>query len=754
MKNIYSILSLFLVLMTVSVFGQSKIYAPSLSAPENMETVQMPDVLLDWNAVTGVALEIMYELQLADNMEFTGAVTFNKTDLTAMSMMDLVFGHTYYWRVRAYDNDVASDWSEPWNFTVAFNVELKTPSDGSEEYSNPIITWTPMTGIDGYEMQLDTVFDWNMEESGISSDIYGTSIIADNDIWAVGKSGVVLHYDGLAWTVIDVGTTENLNAISFIDASNGYIVGDAGVVLYYDGATWTVVEAGVTTNLLGASFISADNGVVVGEGGSVLTYNTGIWEYVSSGTSEDLYDVQMLSTTNIWACGLGKIVVNYDGVTWSSNEVGEKDHYAIAMIDANNGWTVGKSGKIYRWNGAEWYEEDTPTNKDLSGISFNGMIGYAVGKSGTMIKFDGSWTSVPSGVSDYLYGVDIADNSGLAVGAGGTMIMKSGTGFNSPYLTVFEIPMDSSSWGLHNLLFGQKFYYRMRTFHGADTSDWSGTKSIETYASPELDAPASGTINDLLIRFEWDEYEGSSNYIFELDDDETFASPRSFAPDDDTLWVNDLVYGTEYFWRVAAQHSLDISDWSEVWSFTTVNQITLVSPENSAIGVSKCPLFTWDEVVGSSDYELWVDVDESFDNPNVNIGEEPHYQCQSTMEVNTMYYWKVRGISGALVSEWSETWSFTTEGGIGIEESISAKNTTIYPNPGNGLFNISINSTSTSDYKVKVIDISGKEVYETVISCQAGSNTIPVSINNIGSGTYNLIIADGENLITKKLVIK
>ncbi len=80
MKNIYSILSLCLVLVSVSVFGQSKIYAPTLNAPENMEVGQMPDVLLDWNAVTGNAIVIEYELQLADNMDFVDAISFDKTD--------------------------------------------------------------------------------------------------------------------------------------------------------------------------------------------------------------------------------------------------------------------------------------------------------------------------------------------------------------------------------------------------------------------------------------------------------------------------------------------------------------------------------------------------------------------------------------------------------------------------------------------------------------------------------------------------
>jgi len=148
MKNIYSILSLSLVLISVSVFGQSKIYAPNLRSPENMEIDQMPDVLLDWDAVTGVSPVILYEVQLADNMNFTNPVTFVPTDLTALSMSGLLFGGDYYWRVRAYDGNEVSGWSESWGFSVLWNVIMDKPNNNSEVFVNLEVSWDEITGID------------------------------------------------------------------------------------------------------------------------------------------------------------------------------------------------------------------------------------------------------------------------------------------------------------------------------------------------------------------------------------------------------------------------------------------------------------------------------------------------------------------------------------------------------------------------------------------------------------------------------
>jgi len=269
-----------------------------------------------------------------------------------------------------------------------------------------------------------------------------------------------------------------------------------------------------------------------------------------------------------------------------------------------------------------------------------------------------------------------------------------------------------------------------------------------------IDSPSNSSTTDLLVKFEWDEYEGITNYIFQIDDNDSFAQPRSFSPDDDTLWVNDLVFGQEYFWRVAAQHALDISSWSEVWSFNTVNMITLEAPENTAIDVPLCPAFSWEEVLGASGYELWVDTDGSFANPNIVTVDIPTYQCQSQLEKNTVYFWKVRGKAGPDVSEWSDTWSFTTEGNIGIDEKFNINEVVIFPNPSNGNFVLDMVSDFEGKYDLSVIDISGKLIYSSKIDIALGNNSIPVSIESINSGAYSIMISNGSEMVMKRLLIK
>ena len=754
MKNIYSILILFLLLFSISVFGQSKIYAPNLRAPENMEIDQVPDAMLDWDAVTGITLDITYEAQLATNPEFSDAVTFPQTDVTAQTMSSLLFGGTYYWHVKAFDDGNASGWSETWSFTVSWTIEMDDPNDGATEFTNPEISWDPLSGVSSYQLQVDTSYAWSFDESGVTADINASYIIDNNNMWVVGADSLVLHNDGTGWTSIEAGTAEDLNDLIFIDSSHGYAVGNCGVVLFYDGTVWTIVDVGTDNNLLGVSFVDSDNGVVVGDSGTVVIYSGGTWEIAATGDNNNLWDVSMINPSNIWACGEGKIVVNYDGSAWAANEVGTKDHYGIVMTDENNGWTVGKSGKIFRWDGAAWNKEESGTTKSLFSVDFEGMNGIAAGAKGTMLTFNGRWNEATALSDDDFFGAAISADGGLVVGEKGMILQKTGSGFDSPYLMNYEIPSSMTTKDLTNLFFGQLYFYRARAIHDADTSKWAGVKSFTVEASPELTSPSNSSETDLLVEFKWAVFEGITNYVFEVDIDETFGQPRSFSPDENILSVNDFVFGQEYFWRVAAQHAVEISDWSEVWSFTTVNMIVLSEPEDGAEDVISCPMFVWDEVLGASGYELWVDIDENFSNPMVIISDVPYNQCQSNLEKQTNYYWKVRGLSGPLLSDWSDTWSFKTEGYIGIDEQFNADAINIYPNPGNGEFNLQVTSSIAGKYTIAVTTLTGKLVYDADIICKIGSNNLSIVLDNVSSGAYNLSLSKGNQVVTKQLVIK
>lgn len=73
---------------------------------------------------------------------------------------------------------------------------------------------------------------WQPVASPVTSGtLYAIYAAAANDIWAVGTGGVIIHYDGTAWSQVQSPTTKTLRNITGIPGGGLVAVGDSGVVL-------------------------------------------------------------------------------------------------------------------------------------------------------------------------------------------------------------------------------------------------------------------------------------------------------------------------------------------------------------------------------------------------------------------------------------------------------------------------------------------------------------------------------------------
>ncbi|MEZ5195619.1 MAG: T9SS type A sorting domain-containing protein [Bacteroidales bacterium] len=121
-------------IMSLWLFAQSDILPPVMDKPANGATDVMPDVTLDWYAVTGVGV-ISYEVQLDSSSQFLATSPFFESHVvttTSKKSEDLFFGHEYYWRVRSFDaSGDTSAWSDIYNFFVFDQVDLGTPATGA-----------------------------------------------------------------------------------------------------------------------------------------------------------------------------------------------------------------------------------------------------------------------------------------------------------------------------------------------------------------------------------------------------------------------------------------------------------------------------------------------------------------------------------------------------------------------------------------------------------------------------------------------
>lgn len=124
-----------------------------------------------------------------------------------------------------------------------------------------------------------------------------------------------------------------------------------------------------------------------------------------------------------------------------------------------------------------------------------------------------------------------------------------------------------------------------------------------------------------------------------------------------------LSAGTSYYWRVRAVNTAnDHSAWSAVRSLRVIFKTpNLILPTNgSTVGTLK-PAFTWESIVGASNYTIQISKASNFFPLTVNATVmTPTYSPLLSLQTGTVYYWRVRvnGLYGP--SNWSNTFSFTT----------------------------------------------------------------------------------------------
>ncbi len=89
--------------------------------------------------------------------------------------------------------------------------------------------------------------------------------------------------------------------------------------------------------------------------------------------------------------------------------------------------------------------------------------------------------------------------------------------------------------------------------------------------------------------------------------------------------------------------------------------------------------------------------------------------------------------------------------GVGISNPGLADNISVYPNPGNGRMNITLNNVLKGNVTVRVMDITGREVYRHVFN-NVMNQTLPVNISNEPSNLYFITISDAHNTVVKKFM--
>ena len=76
----------------------------------------------------------------------------------------------------------------------------------------------------------------------------------------------------------------------------------------------------------------------------------------------------------------------------------------------------------------------------------------------------------------------------------------------------------------------------------------------------------------------------------------------------------------------------------------------------------------------------------------------------------------------------------------------------MYPNPNNGTFNISFTPQSDEEVKLEVYDIRGRAILNKIYQ-SSGRFEETLTLDNAQSGMYLLSITNGNQKVTKKIIV-
>jgi len=348
-----------------------------------------------------------------------------------------------------------------------------------------------------------------------------------------------------------------------------------------------------------------------------------------------------------------------------------------------------------------------------------------------------------SGISSYEYWLDINED------------------FSSPYAVKRIVPIDSNIVTTPPLRFGEKYYWQVRAIHENDISEWSDVRNLTIIDEVELDKPKNNE-SDIQLdeEFSVKTLDGVLKYEVQYDVSEDFTEPFKVMPLDSGAskvytTLNNVIFGKTYYWRARAIHQTDTSGWSEVRKVSTIEAPVLVGPENGVDSMPRQPILEWEEMTGISKIQLEYAKNADFTEDlfeDLIVGTRFTYPILYALDLNTEYFWRVRAIKETDSSEWSNTWSFTTLEGVGIEEN-ALSGVSTYPNPVKDQLNVKFVSSVQASAEITIFDLFGKKQLTQDVDIHSGSNILNMEVENLSNGIYMMNIK-GENInLTQKIII-
>ena len=594
----------------------AQLSVPTLSSPNDNLTGAYTRQTLSWGKVTnatGYTIEVDTSAMFDSPLLYAVSQTAGTASTQSRTVYNLRYGTTYHWRVRAYNSVDTSGWSVVRTLTTTDQVVLNSPNDNiTGANTKQSFYWNNSRGSKGYILELDTAADFSSPHLRRFTTTVDSSSTSD-------------YFYRNVYNML-YGTTYHWRVRSYNSV---------------DTSGWSAVRTLTTTDQV-SLYSPSDNTT------GAYTRQS-LWWYNSQGSKG--YIIELDTAADFSSPLLRTITLTRDSSNTSTTQWG---------------WTLYnlRYGTTYHWRVRSYNSVDTSgwsavrtlttTNKVALVSPSNGATGRAVG--GQYIYWDNS-----EGATRYLIQIDTSAT------------------FSSPLLQSITSNRDSSNtsatswgWNLNDLRYGTTYYWRVKAYHYADSSEWSDvwhfTTVYNTTELPVLLSPANDSVGVEFnaVSFVWQAMDNMQGYHYEVSPHSTFDT--LVASGNTTLTFTAMLGATPsttYYWRVRGYNAQGNTQWSNTWHFTTAD-VMLTAPVHAAPadGASTAADvdIAWHPVFGAVTYDLQVSLDNTFGGAVSNFNTADTHYAVSGLPLSMDFYWRVRSNNGNAVSDWSSPWSFTTGG--------------------------------------------------------------------------------------------
>lgn len=268
-------------------------------------------------------------------------------------------------------------------------------------------------GERGLVLTWDRAGKWNQVPALTNATLRAVCATREDDVWAVGDGGVIIHSDKSGWRQVASPTTEDLVAIYFGPTGIGWAVGAAGTTLRYENRAWMPVAAPTIGVLRGIWAGPQDTAWAVGDGGLLFRWSGQAWVKEDSPTTAALYGINGHHEDWLWAVGeKGTVLVQRQG-RWRLFGPTPPTSLVLRSVIASLGgdvWITGDQGSMWYKKGfgsSGFAALGTGTSKGLLGIArqHEGRM-WAVGENGIVLSSTpDSWELEDLQIGDSIHGI-------------------------------------------------------------------------------------------------------------------------------------------------------------------------------------------------------------------------------------------------------------------------------------------------------------------------------------------------------------